>query len=223
MIRDNHISYFKFRIRKLLGKDRKIFVLGRNKTGTTSLKACLEKLGYCVADQAAGELFVHDYAEGKFERILSFCESAEVFQDAPFSWPNTYIHVFEKYPNAKYILLERESSLEWYDSLVRFHQKILNLDRPITAKDLKNSQYRKLGFLWEVQKAVYQVDEKKLYDKQRYLENYESHNRDVKKFFGDSSNFLHLVLSNPEAPSRLAEFLGHRVDEIEIPHLNRSK
>ena len=70
---------------------------------------------------------------------------------------------------------------------------------------------------------MYKANEGNVYDKQIYIENYEVHNQEVKVFFGESSNFLHLVLSRQDAPERLAKFLGHRIEEINIPHLNRTQ
>ena len=217
------VAHIKFRVRKVFGIDRKIFVIGRNKTGTTSLGSCLESLGYFLGDQSRGELFIDDYAESDFENILKYCDSAEVFQDAPFSWPGTYRYVFEKYPEAKYILLERESAMEWYQSLVRFHHELLNSDAPITAEALKNCRYRRTGWLWKVQQAVYKVSEENIYCTRTYIDNYERHNLEVKEFFSNSTNFLSLVLSSDDAEEKLAKFLGYRKEKVHIPHLNRTK
>ncbi|MDH5934466.1 sulfotransferase, partial [Vibrio splendidus] len=170
------LTFSKFKLKKLQGKDEKIFIIGRNKTGTTSLKETFEKLGYSIGDQVTAELFIDDYEKKDFSRILAYCDSAEVFQDAPFSWPETYKHVFKKYPNAKYILLERESSEVWYNSLTRFHKKIVANGEKIDANSLKNFTYRKKGFLWQAQKVVCGATEKTLYDKTLYIKNYEDYN-----------------------------------------------
>lgn len=221
-ILQNVLASTKFNLKKALGKDDKVFIIGRNKTGTTSLKNVFESLGYKIGDQATAELFIDDYADRNFDNILAYCDSAEVFQDAPFSWPDTYKYVFKKYPNAKYILLERETSEIWFDSLTRFHSKIVNDGNPINADSLKNHTYRRKGFLWQAQQVVYGVDEVTLYDKTLYMKNYEDYNAEVKDFFASNENFLNLTLSDPDATDRLAHFLNMKPSDIKIPHLNKS-
>lgn len=213
----------KFKGQQLLGVDEKIFIIGRNKTGTTSIKECLKELGYIIGDQQTSELFIDDYASGNFENILAYCDSAEVFQDAPFSWPNTYKHVFKKYPKAKYILLERDSANEWFESLVRFHRKIINNGSPVSAEDLKNFKYRRQGFLWQVAQVVYGVKENEIYDRDIYIKNYESYNEEVKEFFKNKENFLCIKLSDHNVSHKLATFLNRNSKDVQIPHLNRSK
>jgi hypothetical protein len=217
------LSSIKFKAKKILGKDDKIFIVGRNKTGTTSLKEVFENLGYVIGDQATAELFIDDYEKKDFSRILAYCDSAEVFQDAPFSWPETYQHVFKKYPSAKYILLERENSEVWYNSITRFHRKIIKNGAAIDANDLKNFVYRKKGFLWQAAQVVYGCDETTLYDKELYIKNYEDYNSEVKEFFKNNTNFLQLVLSNTDAIEKLAVFINRPITDIQIPHSNKSQ
>lgn len=212
----------RFEAQKKLGVDEKIFIIGRNKTGTTSIEKCLKKLGFIIGNQKVGELFIDDYEQGNFENILRYCDSAEVFQDAPFSWPDTYKHVYKKYPRAKYILLERDSSEEWYNSLVRFHRKIINNGEPVTPELLKNFAYRRKGFLWQSARVVFGVSEKNIYDKEVYIENYESYNAEVKNFFADKDNFLFIKLTDNHVSEKLADFIGKKRSKVKIPHLNRS-
>lgn len=217
------LKLFVFKVKKILGIDNKIFIIGRNKTGTTSVEKCLRDMGYLIGDQKTAELFIDDYARGDFTNILNFCDSAEVFQDVPFSWPETYKHLYRKYPKARYILLERDSAEDWYESLVRFHRKIVNNGQSVTAKELKEFVYIRKGFLWQVAQIVYGVNEKNIYDKDVYIENYEAHNHEVKEFFGKSENFLSINLSDDMVEKKIAKFLGKKEDEVKIPHLNRSR
>lgn len=220
---DQWYSDINFSLKKLLGKDEKIFIIGRNKTGTTSIEKSLKDLGYRIGNQVKGELFIDDYQESNFDNILKFCDSAEVFQDAPFSWPNTYKYLYKKYPNAKYILLERETSNIWYQSVINFHRKIVNQGEVVSADDLKAFHYRKKGFLWQSQQFIYGIDETTLYDKDIYIANYEKHNQDVKSFFSDKGNFLSIKLTDEDVIEKLTSFLNVASDQIEIPHLNKSK
>lgn len=104
-------------------KDKtKIFCIGRNKTGTTSLKKALKDLGYRVGVQSKAELLLADYSKGKWKSLIKYCKTAEVFQDAPFSWPYTWLILHEHFPGAKFILTTRDSE-DWYRSITRFHAK----------------------------------------------------------------------------------------------------
>jgi len=217
------IKYANFKVKEKLGFDDKIFIIGRNKTGTTSVEKCLKDLGYMIGDQKEAELFIDDYANGNFNNILKFCDTAEVFQDAPFSWPKTYRHLHEKYPNAKYILLERDSSEEWYESVVRFHRKIINGGKPVGAQDLKEFTYRRKGYLWEVAQVVYGVNECNVYDRDLYIKNYEAYNKEVKEFFRGAENFLSIKLSDKNVNETLAKFLNKNPADVNMPHLNQSK
>ena len=95
----------------------KIFCIGRNKTGTTSLKYVLKQHGYKVGNQRKSELLIDHYANRNFKRIAKFCEKATVYQDVPFSLPYLYIYLDNVFPNAKFILSVRNSPIEWYESV----------------------------------------------------------------------------------------------------------
>lgn len=87
----------------------KIFCVGRNKTGTTSLQHALLDLGISVGDQrAAEELACRDYHRGEFAGIIAYCRTAQAFQDTPFSYPHTYRHVDAAYPGSRFILSIRD-------------------------------------------------------------------------------------------------------------------
>ena len=50
---------------KVLGR-QKIFGIGRNKTGTTSLKAAMNELGFVVGRQRTAEKLIFDWAKRDF-------------------------------------------------------------------------------------------------------------------------------------------------------------
>ncbi|MFT6996418.1 MAG: hypothetical protein ACJAQ4_000159, partial [Cryomorphaceae bacterium] len=55
----------------------KIFCIGMNKTGTTSLEKFMELHGYACGDQVSGELLLTDFASGNFQSIIDFCQTAD--------------------------------------------------------------------------------------------------------------------------------------------------
>ena len=55
---------------------RKLFCIGFNKTGTTSLAAALFSFGLRVGDQAQAELLLDDWARRDFRRIIAYCRGS---------------------------------------------------------------------------------------------------------------------------------------------------
>ncbi|MEW6132914.1 MAG: sulfotransferase [Pseudomonadota bacterium] len=103
---------------------KKIFCIGRNKTGTTSLAAALRELGVRVGNQKPAELLLKDWAVRDFRRLVAYCHTAQAFQDIPFSLPYTFQAMDMHFPESKFILTVRDSADQWYHSLVKFHKKI---------------------------------------------------------------------------------------------------
>ena len=205
-------------------KKPKVFVIGRNKTGTTSIAAVLEKLGYRLGDQIKAELLLDDWANGQFDPILDYCRSAEAFQDIPFSLEGTYQALDREFPGSKFILTTRDSAQVWYESLTRFHTKIVGKGRLPTASDLQAFEYREPGWLWRAQKQIYGIDEDTLYDPAIYQEHYDRYNEGAVRYFADRpAQFLSINIGDESAPTRLCEFLDVEPSLTSFPHLNRSR
>ena len=94
----------------------KVFCIGLNKTGTTSLKKESGLQGYTVGNQRQAELLFDDWVKRDFKRIIRYCHTAEFFQDAPFSYPYTFIALDQAFPGSKFILTLRDNADEWYYS-----------------------------------------------------------------------------------------------------------
>lgn len=201
----------------------KVFCIGRNKTGTTSIGRALTSLGFKVASQAEAELMIEDWAWRDFCRIISFCRTANAFQDVPFSLDFTYQAIDHALPGSKFVLTIRESSEIWYSSLLRFHTKIVGKGRTPTVEDLKEFGYRYRGWLWRQHQLVYGIDESTLYDRRIYTHHYERHNARIEDYFRyRSHDLLVLHIGDPLAMKKLCEFLDIGYDGQLMPHLNSS-
>ena len=207
----------------LLTKKKKIFAIGRNKTGTTSLGAALTSAGFRVASQAPAENLVKDWEKRNFSHIIKFCKTADVFQDVPFSMAYTYQALDQAFPASKFILTVRDSGEQWYESLTRFHTNLIGKKRLPTVEDLQAFPYVYKGWMWRQQQVVYGADEHTLYDKEKYIAHYEKHNADVIEYFRfRPDDLLVLNLAEKNAGKKLAAFLNVRENAIHIPHLNKS-
>ena len=102
----------------------KIFCVGYNKTGTTSLGASLKQIGFNVAPQIPQEKqLTATLRNGNTAPFIEFCNKYDAFQDLPFSYGNTYVQADCLFPGSKFILSIRNSE-EWYESLVNFHLRL---------------------------------------------------------------------------------------------------
>lgn len=195
--------------RKASGKV-KYFCIGRNKTGTTSLKRAFEDLGYPIGNQRKAEILTGKYYfEGNFQPIVDYCKTAQVFQDVPFSYPETYKHLDKAYPGSKFILTVRDSPEQWYRSITRFHAKKFGKEGRIpTVEDLKNASYVWPGFMYNVVRVHGTTDDAP-YDKRTMLAHYERYNREVIDYFKDRPNDLLVInIAEEGAYRKFVDFLG---------------
>eukprot|EP01038_Epipyxis_sp_PR26KG_P003785 gene3785-biopygen2823 len=109
-----------------------------------------------MGHQPRGELLLGDWRERRFDRIAQLAQTADAFQDVPFSLPGTYAEMDAQFPGSRFILTVRDSADQWYRSVTRFHTKIVNQGRSLpTADDLKRFAYRHPGYLWQAAQATY--------------------------------------------------------------------
>lgn len=205
-------------------KEEKIFCIGRNKTGTTSMENVLNSFGYVTGNQTEAELFLEDWSRRDFSSIIEFCEHADAFQDIPFSLPYTYQALDAAFPGSKFILTVRDSAEQWYESLTRFHTKRVGKGRLATPGDFKKDPYCYKGFLWRAQELIYGATEATFHEKEMYMLNYNEHNKQVREYFKyRARQLLVLNLSDPQAMKILCDFLGHPWQGEHMPHRNKSE
>lgn len=202
---------------------KKVFCIGYNKTGTTSIGRALQELGYKLGDQSVGEQLMDDWAIRDFRSIIQYCTSADAFQDLPFSIDFTYQILDFVFPNSKFILTIRNNSDEWFDSLIRFYKKLMKIDRTPTAKDMINFPYGGAGWFWRQEQNIFGIDEANVCNKEIYVSHYNTHNERVLEYFKFRKNdLLVLNLANTSAMQSLCEFLGIEYAGQVMPHLNKS-
>ena len=207
----------------IFNKKDKIFCIGFNKTGTTSLNQVLKEFNYKLGSQAKSEYLIQDYLKRDWKSILKFCKTAEAFQDVPFSLPYTWLIIQKYFPDAKYILTFRDEEL-WYKSITNFHtNKFSNNDMPPTYDELKNADYRFKGYMLSYMEAINNNNKKVPYDKDTLISCYRRHNEDVKFFFRKNKNFLMLDLSASDAYLKLCDFLNKKPIHTQFPHYKKTK
>ena len=184
----------------------------------------LRALGYKVGDQVAAELLFDDWNEGRFDRIIDLCREADAFQDIPFSLDRTFVEMDKAFPGSKFVLTVRDSPEDWFESLTRFHTKIMGCDGLPTAKDMANFNYRAEGWFLKAHLAILKINEEQIYDRDIYLAHYNAYNQKVIDYFRDRpDDFMLLNVGDDDAAERLCNFLGRPGKLQAMPHENQSK
>lgn len=181
---------------------KKVFCIGFQKTGTSSVGIALEQLGYRVAgyypfrDLAAQSEVTY---EDLLKRAVAVAQDVDGAQDMP--WPILYADLDRIFPSSKFIHVVRDRA-SWIKSV---------------KDDFANSTNA-------IRQLVYEVPYPQL-DPDAYLARYDRHNRDVVEHFANrSSDFISLDLSKGEVGwERICNFLGHPVPNRSWPHANTKK
>lgn len=174
---------------------QKVFCIGFHKTGTTSLEAALEVLGYRVTGPNGTR--DPDIAEKVYDLADELVAKYDAFQDNP--WPVIFKEMDRKYPGSKFILTMRRPDA-WINSQVR--------DFGLTETPMR--------------KWIYGVGCPEG-NEEVYVRRYERHNREVLAHFHERPDDL-LVLDLPRGDGwpELCGFLGVAVPDRPFPHKNKA-
>lgn len=204
-------------------KRPKVFCIGMNKTGTTSIEKTFIEFGYNVADEALAHQLVEPYLNRDFKSIKEFCTKFEAFQDAPFSWKYTYIYLDQVFPGSKFILSVRDSSEEWLQSLIRFHTKLFGKNGKVpTSQDLKEARRPFNRNVFDNLSGIMDITNDDPYNKTKMIHYYESHNSMVMDYFKFKNNLLIINLNEEGAYQRFCQFLGKKPMRENFPWENSS-
>ncbi|MCP5300211.1 MAG: hypothetical protein H6959_05155 [Chromatiaceae bacterium] len=222
------------------GRRSKIFCIGYNKTGTTTLEQVLRKLGYRLPDQMKQERLVVDaYFRGNFAPLKKLCGKYDAFQDMPFSQGAAYAVADGLFPGSRFILTVRDPA-SWFDSLTRFHlQGILARVGVRELSDFNESTFKDKdvyiarNYLYNVMKRHASVvvdnqtrhDWSLVYDREHRIRSYVARNEEIIKYFQDRPGQLLVIdFSRETDNSKIVDFLGLPRSHVDpLPHLNRSR
>lgn len=206
-----------------LGK-QKIFCIGLNKTGTTSLKIAMQELGFPIGNQRKAEEFIFDWGNRDFRKLIRYCNTAQFFQDSPFSFPFTFIVLDQAFPNSKFILTIRDDPDQWYNSITKFHAKIWGKDGRIpTKEDLMEATYQEKGRPWISNRMKFDTPEDDPYKKDVLIKYYNNHNQNVIDYFKHKDEqLLILNVSDEDAYNKLCNFVGKEPMGKTFPWKNKT-
>ncbi len=176
-----------------LGKG-KIFCIGFQKTGTSSMGRALEALGYRVCG-AVG--LKEQHLEDNIQRIaFDVVANYDAFQDNP--WPILFPDLDRQWPNSRFILTLRQED-SWLRSVVRHFG---SEPRPMLR--------------W-----IYGVGYPKG-NEQIFLDRYRQHKADVLDYFKDRPNdLLVLNIESEDLWTPICDFLSIDLPHTAFPHANK--
>ena len=207
----------------LVRKKQKIFCIGQNKTGTTSLLKTFQDLGFIAARETESAKLLDSYLAKDFDHIAKFCKRAQVFEDVPFSLPELYKELDKAYPNSKFILTVRDNSEQWYKSVVKFLSKLFGKGSIPTVEDFKNAKYIEKGWAWKLFREMYSTPESDLFNKEKLIEKYEDHNKKVVEYFVDKDNLLILNLAEEGSYQKFCHFIGLESNQKSFPWVHKTE
>jgi len=176
---------------------QKVFVIGFQKTGTTSLEHALQYLGYRVYG-GDKNLMKFTNTEDLKDYIKKTLDSWDAAQDMP--WPLFYKELYYIYPDAKYILTLRDTN-KWIRSMVTYFASIRI----------------------PLHKSIYGVPSAEGYEN-RYKDVYEQNNAEILNFFNNKPNFLIMEMGKNFNYETLCNFLEIEVIPKEpFPHARNNK
>lgn len=167
----------------------KVFCIGLNKTGTTTLMIGFQRLGFKVCDGLNGQWGKASSPEMLKEKALELTEKFDAFEDLP--WGLYYGDLYKLYPDAKFIFSYREVDKWWNsfyshfkDMLIKHHELVYGFDTPLGHENAHKAFYAK-------------------------------HRKEVLDFFADKQEcFLALDFSNKQDSEKnwrkFCDFLGHK-------------
>lgn len=175
----------------------KVFGIGLNKTGTSSLGAAGALMGLSVKTWDAA-LFAETIVEGRRDTLWQVIETFDLFNDFPY--PLLYKEIDARYPGAKFVLTRRACSEAWLVS-VKAH-----------AMRARPSSH--------THKIVYGVQYPHRRE-QTFLDYYARHNSDARAYFAKRpGDFLEICWEEETGLSRLAAFLGLDAPAAPLPRAN---
>lgn len=185
----------------------RVFGIGLNKTGTTSLKQCFRALGLEPVAPPSGESSALKEAKAAlfdgedYEPALRFAELYRSFEDRPWNMWQMYRRLDERFPGSRFVLTVRDPEAWW-----RSVQQWTTIAKPGMA-DTYASHLRIARLEREAAIAAF-----------------DGYNDEVRRYFaGRDRDLLVIDFGAGQAWPELCAFFGVPVPDIPFPHSNQQR
>ncbi|MDJ0922062.1 MAG: sulfotransferase [Henriciella sp.] len=176
--------------------EQKVFCIGFQKTGTTSLQYALSLMGYRVA--GIFSLKGIETPEDMRDHALELAKKFDAFADNP--WPVLFKELDAAFPGSKFILTTRDPD-KWFDSAIKhFGQSVTKMRFWLYGASSPRGH-----------EAAYKA---RLVD----------HAAEVRAYFEDRpDDFMEFDVAQGDGWEKLCAFLGKPVPKRPFPRLNTAK
>lgn len=186
---------------------RKVFGIGLNKTGTTSLGVALNRVGIKTIHYPFKKAIYDELTGGNFQ--LSILNSYQGIVDTPVA--PYYAQLDQFYPDSKFVLTLRDPE-SWLRS-IEAHWTVM---RQWCERE---PQFRR--FTDFISAVVYGCIE---FNRDRFVYAYQTHERNVREYFRDRPDDLLIMdICQGDGWDELCPFLGIDVPGFSFPHSNKGK
>lgn len=173
-----------------------MFGVGLNKTGTSTLGVCMERLGY--RNMPFSSALLLDWAAGRIDTALAVSDRYDSFQDWP--WPLLLDELDARHPGSRFVLTVRAEETDWLDSLVAH------------AARSRTDRFRRIVY-GHPSPVGHEAE---------HLAFYRAHNERVRAHFRDRpEQLLEVCWERGDGWPELCGFLGIDVPSQPFPHGNR--
>lgn len=175
----------------------KVFGIGFQRTGTTTLKECLQHLGF--SHKGYDPDLLEKVHQGELEDVRRVADQYESFEDWP--WPLLFRDLDAWYSEATFILTYRKDPETWLKSVKR-HARLTG---PTRGRQIVYGHARVEGY------------------EETYLERYTQHNQAVREYFADRpDDLLEVCWETGSGWEDLCNFLDREVPDRPLPHTSRN-
>ena len=176
----------------------KIFCIGLNKTGTTTLGVCLQQLGFRHTSFSLPLL--EDVALAEHDRLFALVEAHDSFDDWPY--PLVFELLDQRFPGSRFILSRRASAERWLESLSA---------HALRTDPLLGTRTRSLTYGHPYPQLAPAA----------HLAHYHSHLERVRHHFRERpTDLLEVCWELGSGWEEICSFLGCAVPTIPFPHAN---
>lgn len=213
-------------------KHKKIFNISSHRTGTTSFGDFLEQFGFKRSSYKTAKKnnWSVNWYDGEYDLIFDSKDfkNHQVFEDDPWYFGDFYIEIYKRYPQSKFILVDRPAD-DWFRSMMShsngkslgntmIHAKIYGR---IEELNLLNPDYFNQSIVTMKPDNLLPLDNMK----EHYINYYNKRNIEIKAFFAENApnNFLLVDLYSKEKWIQISEFLNFRIPENYDIHSHKSK
>ena len=185
----------------------RIFAIGLNKTGTTTLGQALTMLGVPTIDYPTDSRTLEQLEQGDYKLDILKCYKAVTDMPVGFFYPQ----LDKLYPGSRFILTVRDKP-SWLRSVRDHWPFVMDWAR-------HEEEFRR--FTYYAFTAVYGSPH---YNEDRYSYVYDSHEQGIRTYFsGRPDDLLIMNISAGDGWEKLCPFLGIPIPGKPFPHLNRKE